>query len=317
MIEVAEELELHPVVYSTEMDQETRKVLNEIPNKIVEGLSRSLRDISIASASPPKSETFSWQKVLATTVSILAIVAAFWSGFSYIISSELKKAFEQPNREFASLRDKDFGSVQKDIQYLRRDVDRMLDQQARQILTGKEAIKPKVAVVDDIKDAAIRARERRIIVDPTAIQKVSKLVMSSQDREAWDAILELVNLRSFVNSTLEYAKQHVVLTIEPKALDIRFPMVKPGQWVEFVHAHLKLDGKPGENGFLADDKGRPLTPITNIIVRGSTVEYRGGHATLVNVFFEDCIFEITNNNNGRLMAIAVLKPAPFTSFAAD
>jgi hypothetical protein len=206
------------------------------------------------------------------------------------------------------------------VRAIRGDLDRLLDKSARETLRAPVASLDKDSATQ-IKDAAERAVQRKLEVDPVAIQKVSQVLFKNPDKGTWEATLALANLRSFVNTTLAHAKQHVVATLtSPKEVGPpypAFPTPKPDEWVELVGGTVALDGKPGDRGSIHNAAGVPYSPFRNLIVRNATVTYHGGKATLINVFFENCTFEITDNDNGRRMAEAILDPTPYTSFAGN
>jgi hypothetical protein len=202
------------------------------------------------------------------------------------------------------------------VKAIRRDLDHLLDLSAKETLQAGPVASLGKGAANQIKDAAEWAVQRKLDINPTAIQKVSESLLKNPDKEKWDATIALLNLRSVVNTTLDYAKQHVKATVQGGE-NVLFPSVGPGEWIEFVHAQFKLDGQPGERGLMRDSSGNPMRIIPNFIFKDSVVEYRGGKVTLVNVFFENCKFIITNNDNGRRLAEAILAPFPDTSFAGN
>jgi hypothetical protein len=132
------------------------------------------------------------------------VLVFIWGLLTYVIRNKLRVAFEQPNRDFAELRDKTVGKIGTDVSYLRKDVDKLLDQQAAQTLRGP--VKAGEAQrAEEVEDAATRARDRHIIVDPGFIQSTAAPMLKSENSANWGATTALLNLRSFVNSTIPEA----------------------------------------------------------------------------------------------------------------
>lgn len=296
------------VVYSHEMnDSDVKKLLNEIGHTIIEVI-KNRQELAAPAVPVPDRRPHGLGQWLRTIVSVFIIVGGLWAGLNYVVSSAINSALMKPALDLNTLTEQGKG--------LRRDVDRLLDRMAKATLQSPPGLPTKDAA-RQIKDAAEWAVRRKIEIDPDTLQRVSAPLLKTPSENNWEATIALVNLRSFVNTTLEYAKQHVAATVVPVTAHTHFPQQKPGEWIEFVHARFKLDGRPGEEGLLSYDNGRPVVFVTNLIVRDSIVEYRGGQITLVNVFFENCEFQITNNDNGRRMAQALLNPTPYTSFVGS
>jgi hypothetical protein len=293
------------VYYTAEMtDAELDKLLNKLGHKIAE----AIKDRDAALPPPPARTRFTtMQAALGLIVSVFVIVGCLWAGLNYVVSSAINSALRQPFVDMAAIKEQGAG--------LRRDVDRLLDRVAKEVFQAPAKAGTKDAA-REIKNAAEWASERKINVDPTDIRKASEILFKSRDQESWQATLALLKLRSIVNSTFSYAVQHIGATVEGSE-DTIFPPIKPGEWLEFKKARFKLDGNLGEKGLLRSPDGTPARILRNLIVKDSIVEYRGGTITLVNVFFENCIFVISSNDNGWRMAQSILDPAPFTSFASD
>lgn len=275
-------------------DAELEKLLNKIGHKIAEAAKER--------PEVPKDSLTTGQKVLGIAVSLLVVIGSLWAGLNYVVSSAINEALKAPSITLTSLSEQGVG--------LRRDVDRILTKQ-----TFASSQKP--STPGEIKEVADIARRDKIAVDPASIQRVAEPLFINVDSAKWEATTSLVNLRSFVNSTLAEAKQHVVASIRAQLGRTDFPARKTGEWLDFFGAQFKLDGKPGETGTLLDAPNHALNPITYLIVRDSIVEYGGGEVTLINVFFDNCTFVISDNPRGRLLAEAILDPSPFTSFKSD
>jgi hypothetical protein len=97
------------------------------------------------------------------------------------------------------------------LEGLVNNVNRLLDHDA------KATIKSQESTPSDIKNAAVRLHERKIVISPEEIHAAAEPLLTSgtgNRSDNWDALAALVNLRSFVNSSLDYAKQHTVVTVK-------------------------------------------------------------------------------------------------------
>lgn len=293
-------------------DDQLKKILNGIAEQIVAGLNRASwpqTRLVDGSSIPKQDRPSTLMKSLQITGSILAILAVLWAGLTYVLSSELKKAFDQPNKDFALLRDREVGGIQRDVGYLRKDVDRILDRQAAEVLHGRA----KLSKTEEIKEAATRARDRRIVIDPSLIRSAAAPMLVSTDPANWEATTALLNLRSFVNSTLAEAKLNVVGTIGPGDHGKWF-QGGPEKWVEVLDLTVILDGKPGEVNVIMDTPGHVAETFRNIIFKNCHIVYRGGSVKLVDVFFDNCDFEIADSQEGRAFAKAIIEKT-FPSFS--
>lgn len=198
---------------------------------------------------------------------------------------------------------------------INKKVDRLLDKQAKDTLLQSFPTSIADAAAPDIKDAAIRVRERGILVPPEAIHLVSQPLLTNVTPAKWEAVTQLLNLRAFVNSTLQEAKQNIVQTVKPgewtKARSV-------GEWVQLDGAMVVLDGKDLDPLSIFDEFGHAKKILAYVIFKNTHVIYRGGKVTLINVFFENCTFELPlESENARRLAIAILEPPPFVKFTAD
>ena len=300
-------------------DAELKKLLGAIGHEIGEKLSKAQGVLSAPGAVPPESANHwsAWQLRFAVIGGAIGILTGLYFVLSLVVTSSIERslnaALKQPGADLATLTEQGRG--------LRRDVDRLLDRSAKNILQPSLSGPLARDAAGQIKDAAEWAVQRKIEIDPAAIQKVSGPLFKNPDRGTWEATIALANLRSFVNTTLTQAKQRVIATLTSPQREgppfPAFPTPKPDEWVELVGGTVALDGKPGERGSIHNAAGVPYSPFRNLIVKNAMVTYHGGRVTLINVFFENCTFEITDNNNGRRMAEAILDPTPYTSFAGN
>jgi hypothetical protein len=76
-----------------------------------------------------------------------------------------------------------------------------------------------------------------------------------------------------------------------------------------------LDAKLGELGAIFDRPDHPAEAFRYTIFKNCHIKYRGGTITLVSVFFDNCTFDITNNERGKELAKRVLASS-FAVFSA-
>jgi hypothetical protein len=307
------------VVYLPEVKDEDflRRMIGDLPDKIAEGIAKGLLvgPRPIQESSTPQHKFGWWVGVV---LSVFGVIGGLWAGLHYVISSELRAAFEQPNKDFASLRDKEVGGIQKDLGYLRRDVDALRTWQTSAIFTSPGKTSTRGANRPDVlKGAADWAIDHKIVVDPAAIQYASMQLPNNASADSWQAMMSLINLRSYVNSTFAEAKLNIVQTIRDAPGDIHIMPRLSNQWVELDVHRINLGGDISEPNISFDRNNQPLTLLENFIIKGAKVTYRGRKITLVNVFFENCTFDITNEANGQELAKNILALRPFTNFVVN
>jgi hypothetical protein len=257
---------------------------------------------------PAQASLGRWVGIVLGILSILGILFAF---LNYVVTNAVRTALTEPNTKLSS-QDKDIGQIRKDVEYMRRDVDRLLDHDAKQTLQTRASRK---ITSEEIKTAAKWAVERRIPVDVETITKVSRPLFQDATTGGWEATIALLNLRSFVNSTLDDAKLHITQTMNPEDHGKWFSG-KPGEWLEIRIPRIVLDGKPGEVGVIMDAPGHISDKFQYVIFKDATIVYRGGPIVLVNVFFDNCTFQIAPSDSGRLLAHRILE-STFATFSAS
>jgi hypothetical protein len=165
----------------------------------------------------------------------------------------------------------------------------------------------------EIADAARRAVAARLLISPEGLKRVAEPLLDNVTPRKWEAVTELLNLRSFQNTTLEEAKQHIVQFV--KGGEFARPR-NDGEWAEVEGGAIALDGEQSDPNTPHNSQG-PVRALGYVIFKGVHVIYGGGKVTLENVFFEDCTFAITKNQNGIAFARSVLDAPALTSFVAD
>jgi hypothetical protein len=287
--------ELIEVVYLPEVKDEdfVRRMLEDLPGKIAEGL-RGSPSPPIQESSTPQHKLTWW---LGVVVSVFVIIGGLWAGLHFVISSELRAAFEQPNKDFASLRDKDVGGMQKDIQYLRRDVDKILDRSATDTLSGgsKRASTANLNPAD-IKEAAQRGRTRNLPISVDSLTRNGQSVFDAGVRvpstpEVWGALSELINYRT----QLEKGADVIGLLREGKIKSCSsFPPTVFGHGVkgkDGAVAYTQQGPFGWQNCYLKlDDPALPAVMRDKIQCGNCIVEYAGGTLQVQRAELHDCFF---------------------------
>ena len=294
-------------VYSPDMsDSELKKLLNEIGHKISEAIKSRPEAVS----PPEKSDRLtSGQKILGIVVSLIVIVGGLWGGLHYVVTSAITSAMVQQGKDLATITEQGKG--------LRKDVDRLLDQSAKDTLRSSLTENPLTKkAASQIKDAADWALRRKLEIDPNTILKVSEPLLKNPTPDNWEAATALLNLRSWQNSTLEQAHRHITQVIKGgEGAKVNF--IPPGEWAEIDGGTTTLDGVKGDPTALYDMQLNVLTSLGNTVFKGSHIIYHGGKISLINVFFDGCTFDITASPRGADFVMHALGISPDTSFSAS
>ena len=311
---------------SSDMNEQERKFQKELVREVMDGLRALLKHQDpIQPESPSKHERGAGYWV-ALTSGVLGSLLMLGTGLNYIVVNAIKTELNSKDglrdqvaslrEEVGTLRDKDLAGLRKDFDYLRKDVDKLT---VAKVFTPAGATQAKPT---EVKDAADKARRDAIVVAPDVIKLVSDPLFKNPTDDKWEAIISLMNLRAFVNSTLEEAEKHVVQTVKPDSQQVIIKYRDPRNpgWVEINGgAGVRLDaGSSADPGGFHDLDGRVLNTLGYMIIRNSKVIYSGGKVTLINVFFVDCTYGgIPMDQNGERFAKAVLDPNPLTNFVAN
>jgi hypothetical protein len=57
--------------------------------------------------------------------------------------------------------------------------------------------------------------------------------------------------------------------------------------------------------------------LRNVVLQNVHIVYQGGPVLIKNVYFINCTFEITSAPNSQNLALAMLAPAPATTFSGE
>lgn len=314
------------VLYLGMNEHEAKKFAKELGSALGQSLGDALSGITqrrpeaeTQNQPQPKSARISWvsqwQTPLGAVVALVTLLGVFYAIVQHVVSDQLDMKLAQPRRDLAALRDKDIGGLTIKFDGLRSDVSRLQDWQAKAILTSAAIAKP-----EDIRNAARHIREsRNYVPDVENIQRLAGTLEGQILPAKWDAVLELANLRSYVNSTLDEASRKVNVTVGPKDHGI-WTQAPHGTWTKFEGIRIILDGTDsdiGEGpGVIVGPSGRPADTYVNVIFKNCHIIYRGGRVTLVDSFFDNSTFEVTDTPMGRRL-IAQLFKSPITNFSAS
>jgi hypothetical protein len=216
---------------------------------------------------------------------------------------------------FASIKLSDHGeklsAIHTRLNNIEKKLDKIIDRRALEVLTSPEAAN---AEPQEVADAAARAKARNIPIKLEEIQKSAEPLLENVTPAKWEAVRQLLNLRSFQNSTLEDAKLHVVQFVKPG----EFARERSsGEWAELDGGAVTLDGDKSDPNAMVDERGNVPRVLGYVIFKRTHVIYNGGKVTLVNVFFDDCTFTVKDTANGIASAKRLLEPPVFTNFSAD
>jgi hypothetical protein len=170
-----------------------------------------------------------------------------------------------------------------------------------------------------------RAKAAQLKLNPATVQLVGKQLIDASDHTpgAWDAALDTLSYQSLNQSQPALGKlnghppTHYVYqadTGQPAPGVTNYgnvPMDRAAQLYKIGEEDPNRDHQYGDaylvvrdaHGFLLDG-----LHMKNIVLRNSTIRYHGGQVVLDHVSFIDCTFEISKDQNGEVLANALLRP---------
>lgn len=89
----------------------------------------------------------------------------------------------------------------------------------------------------------------------------------------------------------------------------------PGKWIEIVDQTVVLGGKPGDLDVIMDTPGRVADLLRNYTFKNCRIIYTGRAFELVDVFFDNCTFDLPDTDQGRVLAKTIIEK-DFPSFVA-
>lgn len=187
----------------------------------------------------------------------------------------------------------------------------------------------------ELKHLATVARTERIAVSAEAVKKVGKKLVAVGTSEAWDAALDFLNYKSFLNASLpgipSLTSAHIMGVgthyefVTPSkgagpVLSASIAEVPKDQAARLDFIGVDKNPAPVGNQYLILSGGETLLDgmqMKNIAVIGVHVYYQGGPLIMQNVYFVNCTFSIDLKPTGQEFARAFLATEPAISFNAS
>ena len=298
-------------VYSAEMtDQELEKILNKIGHKISEAVKERP---TVTAASTDKLTPL--QKGLGLAVSLIVIIGAAWAGLDYVVSSAITKALGATSTDLATLKTQGVD--------LRRDVDRLLDRSAQNI------IKNPAAPPADLKDAANHLQQRKIEVPLQEVVATGKTLLATgqSNPEQWQAFLAFVSYRSFLNGPGDM--QATTVSHDPTAYSIQTPPGKTSGELRAANQGVPIEqaARIEEIGKNLNEKVKTGPPVLFVIggailldnqllrhvqLQNVEVHWSNNHVILDDVVFINCSFVFDNTDPSKKLGETILSSARVT-----
>lgn len=249
---------------------------------------------------------------------------------------------DMKNEVTDQLRDplKQIGDIAGDVREIKGKLEilaPLIQKYTAQRLNEARTLTPKdlVAHLSELRNLATIARKEKITVKPGAVEEVGKKLVKAGNVEAWNAAVEFLNYKSFLNSVLSVPVNTVIGT---GALQTQYIETAP---VGQTPAHFAVTGAvpreqaaqflhignrdPNESNSLGNDwiiaeNGNTIIDnmqMRKVIFRNVHVVYNGGPLRMKEVYFLNCTFEVRQQLNGNALAVAVLNPSPATTFATS
>jgi len=222
------------------------------------------------------------------------------------------------------------GGIEKDVSYLVKSVGELQIKKASEDAGSPESIKQAQDVLAD-------ATKRNIKISKEVVAKSGAdfIAASPNSPQAWNAALAFLDYKSFLNSSAEIPVKSENLTSASSSThyDVQTPVGAPHpkfsvagivsktEAAKFNHigTDFNKDLTIG-NAFIVADGGTVVLDdldLRNEVFRNVHVYYYGKQVILANVYFLNCTFTIVQQANGTGLALAVLNPAPSTTFTAS
>ncbi len=275
-------------LYSGEMDSETRKLLNELPEKIASGISNGLASGSQSapvrvSVPDTKVDNWEWFKRIG---SVLAVVVVISGANLYVISSEINKALTAPSLTLVKLDTELTGFEQRLKQVEARSLPAILSaplpkneaQQSQDLERRAEAL-----------DSAIQQKLPTYPDTAPAVSgfRINLAALQPRGVAFWKAAAGAINYQTFLVRQLtpfDETSCHV-LPQNARVQDATIANSVFGGCEQQLDIGINWEG---------------------VTFNHSIIVYKGGELHLNNVTFEDCIFIVSFPEN---------PPTPVQSFA--
>jgi hypothetical protein len=149
--------------------------------------------------------------------------------------------------------------------------------------------------------------------------------------EAWNAAIGFLNYKSFLNNASLSVPPNTGAAFVTRYNSVPLPegekdpqMAVSGVAPEESAAKYDLIGhdsnksQPLGTKYIFDFGGTVVLDgmqFRNVVFRNTKIIYRGGPVQMTNVFFINCTFDMKLNENSHNLALAILEPAPSTTFS--
>ena len=301
------------VVYSPDMqDKELEALLNKIGHKI----SESVKSTSLQTQPVPTPTKHTWPVVVGAIAGIVATLAIIAGGIRFVVSSAITDALIGPSTTLTSLKEQGVS--------LRRDVDRLLDRSAQNI------IKNPAAPAADLKDAANHLQQRKIQTPVQEVVSTGKTLQAhgQPNSEQWQAFLAFVGYRTFLNAkpdsaqavgplqpgnTWRYGFSPIPGKHEPVLTFTQGLGVPAQQAARMDRIGVDQNGALPRGPLLLVATGGAISlddwQMRNTVFDGVEIHYSGQRTILENVTFVNCTFVMDNNIPGRRLGEEMLASA--------
>jgi hypothetical protein len=257
--------------------------------------------------------------VLAVFVGLLALVGAGWN---YAFSRVRQEA------EFQTHVTDRLGTIDSSLQALNKTVAQL---QLKQL--SSNPANPQVT--KEVRNVLASAKSGKIQLDTEAITDAGKRFVDAAKTypEACNAVQEILNYRTYINSVSVPLGQQVVLS-KTSTSKYEIPMqnvltiislktIGTSQSPDVPEIRALSAPNPNANltvgpTFLVLDAPTVVLDglyAKKMIFENSHIIYRGGPASLINVYFLNCTFEIMKGSTGQELVTAILSPNALTDFS--
>jgi hypothetical protein len=191
------------------------------------------------------------------------------------------------------------------------------------------------ARLPELKHLAMIAKKENVTIKPETVENVGRKLVETGRNDAWDAALDFLSYKSFLNASLSLSVtgvqgQEMLYTeytsLTPTgAAPPKFSVagiVPKEQAAEFT-----LIGKPdlnesrpkGNSLILLDGGALTLdgTRLKNVVFRNVYIVYDGGPLIMNDVYFINCTFQMKRNTNEQKLLLTALSPSPAVTFDAS
>ena len=241
-----------------------------------------------------------------------------------------------------------FGHVREETEFRTHTTDTLKEMQdgIKEIRASIEGMKLKQIgsvplspeTIAEAENVLTAAASRKSTIDPNIVKDLGvKFVDAAQnDPPAWNTALAFLNYKSFLNGLATRVPAGVIANnnlttkyhkgIAPEGENRPTFSVPAGVSVpkeqaakfDLIGVDQNKDSKEGNPLLIASGGGIVLDgmELKNMIFRGVHIVYRGGPLKMDNVYFENCVFDVTQERHGESFAATLLRSGPSTTLTA-